>query len=443
MVLCGPFSRGHVEGPGFGLAKPLWVLLVFCFLQVGGNVRVETAPDFNAARSIATEIFPLGMLAPNRGRRAPPPSPPFLSQNCHPPQRGALAVPLSHTIGAEERESPIQEIPAVEEVSKEGQDSKEGQENQTGKAGAYQEGVSKWKPCERANCKKQATYGDSWKGSAKLCAEHRLTPQIDLNRKRCRHIEGCEKYAIYGHPPNSNRSNSPGQPASVSRASAGGTRRAREARKGGAIYYGEAILCSGHRAKGMISIYGHRCLAVGCLTQACFGPRGSRSVSHCATHRLASEEDVRHRQCHVAGCDKRAYYAVPQAGKALRPSSCGAHRTEGEVDVTSKRCEHRAPPTDPGDVTQGVSAKAAKRSGRAGLCFIQPTYGDIKERKKRYCSTHRRKGDVLIRQQQKRRRLTSGHNATLEEVDLEGADDPRAAAILLAVAPLFAGPKTG
>lgn len=74
--------------------------------QVGGNVRVETAPDFNAARSIATEIFPLGMLAPNRGRRAPPPSPPFLSQNCHPPQRGALAVPLSHTIGAEVGRSP-------------------------------------------------------------------------------------------------------------------------------------------------------------------------------------------------------------------------------------------------------------------------------------------------------------------------------------------------
>jgi len=52
-----------------------------------------------------------------------------------------------------------------------------------------------------SGCSKRATYGLCVRnrcGGRVACAEHRAsTAQVDLNRKRCKHVEGCEGYAYY------------------------------------------------------------------------------------------------------------------------------------------------------------------------------------------------------------------------------------------------------
>ena len=52
-----------------------------------------------------------------------------------------------------------------------------------------------------SGCSKRATYGVCVRngcGGRVVCAEHRAsTAQVNLNRKRCKHAEGCEGYAYY------------------------------------------------------------------------------------------------------------------------------------------------------------------------------------------------------------------------------------------------------
>ena len=57
--------------------------------------------------------------------------------------------------------------------------------------------------CRRFGCSKRATYGprrSEKKGGClrMFCAEHRTKQtSVDLNRKRCKHAEGCDNFAYY------------------------------------------------------------------------------------------------------------------------------------------------------------------------------------------------------------------------------------------------------
>ena len=54
--------------------------------------------------------------------------------------------------------------------------------------------------CQQVGCRKRATFGRACDGSVgrSFCAEHRsAASHVDLNRKRCKHAEGCEAYAYY------------------------------------------------------------------------------------------------------------------------------------------------------------------------------------------------------------------------------------------------------
>lgn len=55
--------------------------------------------------------------------------------------------------------------------------------------------------CQQVGCPKRATFGRACDGSGgrrAFCAEHRsAASHVDLNRKRCKHAEGCKSYAYY------------------------------------------------------------------------------------------------------------------------------------------------------------------------------------------------------------------------------------------------------
>eukprot|EP00960_Hanusia_phi_P038187 753319-Hanusia_phi.AAC.4 len=69
---------------------------------------------------------------------------------------------------------------------------------------------------------------------------------------------------------------------------------------------------------------------------------------------------------------RRAYYG--EVGKSAQ--SCLLHRQANFVDLTSKHCEY---------------ARDNRR------CLLQANFGCASERRKRFCSKHKREGDVDLR----------------------------------------------
>jgi hypothetical protein len=251
------------------VARVLGVLVACCILQRGGG---EIASQLSGAQSVSLqqqldmEIWELGLAG-----------------------KHSLAAPMAHTM-----KMPVGGIDLGGDHD--------------GGAGAFREGVSRWRPCLAPRCRRQATYGDSWEDSPRVCAQHRLPAQVDLNRKRCRHVEGCRNYAVFGwqgaapappgvggaaqlHSARAPRRSSPGAaiepPPGAAAKGAGGS--------GGSGGSGEALLCMAHRLPGMSAVYAQRCAAPGCTVQASFAARGARRARHCAAHRAKLDSDVRPR----------------------------------------------------------------------------------------------------------------------------------------------------
>ena len=250
------------------------------------------------------------------------------------------------------------------------------------------DGLSAWAgkagpTCQHpGGCEKRASFGENG-GRPRVCAEHRVaTVDVNLNRKRCRHLEGCGHFAYYQ-----------AVTAWPALGLAGAPRR-RPA----------AEFCAVHRLAGAAAGAGMQCTAGGCQVQATFGEARTRKPLRCRRHRRRTDVDTRHAPCMHEGCVRRAYYGEA-GGPAL---TCLQHKREGHLDVTSKRCEavvdaaaaaQAAGMDTSGDAASFGEATAVVRrnSQRRGLCQSQANFGDALERRKRFCAKHRRGSDIDLR----------------------------------------------
>jgi len=292
--------------------------------------------------------------------------------------------------------------------------------------------------CQHLGCPKRATFGqrDEDGGGRAFCAEHRsAVTHVDLNRKRCTHAEGCAAFAYYqgraaaplaagdlvaaGDTPAT-----PALPDAATAPVAGGRfARAPAARRPAsfgaspapaappsltmsACVKRMAVHCKKHKVRGATAGRGIRCTATGCTVLATFGPQQAlvRTPQRCRRHRLFSDVDTRHAACAASHCRRRAYYGL--AGGPAR--WCLHHKQESCVDVTSKRCEAwvegpqesdgeeaRAEALEGNDAVAQAPVVGNKR--RAGYCPTQANFGDVQERRKRFCSRHRRPTDIDLR----------------------------------------------
>lgn len=79
-----------------------------------------------------------------------------------------------------------------------------------------------------------------------------------------------------------------------------------------------------------------RCEKDGCDTIPCFNVPGEKRGKFCLEHKEDGMVDVRHKRCEKDGCMSRPSYGFPGFGASF----CAAHRVEGCMRHSKRRCLH-------------------------------------------------------------------------------------------------------
>ena len=225
-------------------------------------------------------------------------------------------------------------------------------------------------------CEKQPSFGDPYEGKARFCAAHREPGHICVRARKCEHLEGCMKRALYHDRARgvyvcgthryyltvkptkavrlaSDRCShdgcnlsgiygrvdygSPGLNVSLSMSfdklqngsrlvAAGGAHHKAGARPTGAqgkahgkLVGGKERFCAAHRRPGDVNLRNKRCRAAGCLRSPSFG--------------LPS---------HLRPCAALATQAADASHAAAKPNValyCRQHCPAGWVDLRNRRCD--------------------------------------------------------------------------------------------------------
>lgn len=111
------------------------------------------------------------------------------------------------------------------------------------------------------------------------------------------------------------------------------------------------------------------CCYYACGRAPSFAPRGTKKALRCASHRLGSDVNVRHKPCCSPGCARPARYGNHSSTK----TRCSSHKTgDDDIDLSVRRC-----------VFPGCPVPASYLPVRVGGKPVR-------------CASHRMEGDVPV-----------------------------------------------